>query len=79
MCTHNLCFEQKSEESHNFSSENDHFYSREKLQYITRACLRNEMTGNRKQKYDIKHLLQIITALERSITSYYDWKIVALR
>ena len=47
MCTHNLCFEQKSEESHNFSSENDHFYSREKLQYITRACLRNEMTGNR--------------------------------
>ena len=27
---------------HNFSSENYHFYSRKKLQYITRACFRNE-------------------------------------
>ena len=41
-CTHNQCFEQKYEKHHNFSSENYCFYSREKLQYITWACFRNE-------------------------------------
>ena len=40
-CTHNLCFEQTLEINHNFSSENDRFYSREKMQYITWACFRN--------------------------------------
>ena len=40
-CTHNQCFEQKKEKHHNFSFENDLFYSREKLQYITWACFRN--------------------------------------
>ena len=41
MCTHDLCFEQKLEKHHNFSSENYHLNSREILQYITWACLRN--------------------------------------
>ena len=40
-CTHNLCFEQKNENYHNFSSENYHFYGCEKSQYIARACFRN--------------------------------------
>ena len=40
-CTHNLCFEQKYENKQNFSTENCHFYSREKLHYITWACFRN--------------------------------------
>ena len=42
MCTHNLCFEQKKEKISDFSTENSHFYSREKLHYVTWACLRNE-------------------------------------
>ena len=33
--THNLCFEQKYENKHTFSTENGHFYSREKSLYIT--------------------------------------------
>ena len=41
MCTHNICFEQKYENSHKNSTEICHFYSREKLQYITWACYRN--------------------------------------
>ena len=40
-CTHDLCFEQKLEKYHNFLTENYHFYSGEKLQYIARACFRN--------------------------------------
>ena len=41
MCTHNQCFGAKKEIYCNFSSENVHFYSREILQYIAWACLRN--------------------------------------
>ena len=41
MCTHNQCSEQKQEKYDIFSSENYHFYSREILLYIARACLRN--------------------------------------
>ena len=41
-CTHNICFEQKIRKYHNFSSENNHFYSREILQYIARACYRKD-------------------------------------
>ena len=41
MCTHDLCFEQKLEKYHNFSFKNYNFYSREILQYITWAYLRN--------------------------------------
>ena len=33
-CTHNLGFEQKKENYHNFSFENYRFYSREIMQYI---------------------------------------------
>ena len=36
-----LCFEQKLEKYHTFSSENNHFYSRELLQYIVWACYQN--------------------------------------
>ena len=32
-CTHNLCFEKKIRKISNFSSENNHFCSREILQY----------------------------------------------
>ena len=45
-CTHNLCFEQKYENYYNFSSENNHFNSREILQYIARTCLRNVTFAN---------------------------------
>ena len=38
---HNLCFEQNYEDSQNFSTENCHFYSREKSLYVAWACFRN--------------------------------------
>ena len=41
-CTHNICFEQKYENSQNISTKNCHFYSREKSLYIARACFRND-------------------------------------
>ena len=40
-CTHDLCFEQKNENSQNISNENCHFYSREKSLYVAWACFRN--------------------------------------
>ena len=40
-CTHNLCFEQKYENTHKISTENCHFYSCEILQYIAWTCFRN--------------------------------------
>ena len=40
-CTHNLCVEQKDENSENISNENCHFYSREKSLYVALACFRN--------------------------------------
>ena len=40
-CTHNLCFEQKYENSKNNSIKNCNFYSREKSLYIAWACFRN--------------------------------------
>ena len=41
-CTHNLCFEQKYENSKKKkSTENCHFYSREISLYIACVCLRN--------------------------------------
>ena len=40
--THNLCFEQKYENSKKkISPENSDFYSREKSLYVALACLRN--------------------------------------
>ena len=44
MSAQDLCFEQKLENYHNFSSEYYPFNSREILQYITWACLRNDKT-----------------------------------
>ena len=41
MCTYNQCFNQKKK-YHNFSSENNHFYSREILLYIVLACFRDD-------------------------------------
>ena len=41
MCTHDLCLEQKHENSQKNSNENCHFYTREKLMYVAWACLRN--------------------------------------
>ena len=41
MTTHNQCFRATKEKYHNFSSENEHFYSREILLYIAWACFRN--------------------------------------
>ena len=41
MCTHNLCFEQKYENSQKILTENCHFYSREKLLYAVWAGFRN--------------------------------------
>ena len=42
-CTHNICFEQKYENSQKNSIENCHFYSCEKSLYIAWACFRNDM------------------------------------
>ena len=42
MCTHNICFEQKYGNSQKYSTENCHFYSREKFLYIAWACFRND-------------------------------------
>ena len=41
MCTHNICFEQKYENSQNISSENCHFYSGENSLYVAWACFNN--------------------------------------
>ena len=38
---HNICFEQKYENSQKNSTENCHFYNCEILQYIAWACFRN--------------------------------------
>ena len=43
MCTHNLCFEQKYENSQNISTEICHFYSREISLYIAWECFRNNV------------------------------------
>ena len=40
MYTHNLCLEQKYENSKRNSTENCHFYSREKSLYVAWACFR---------------------------------------
>ena len=38
---YNICFQQKYENSQNKSTENCHFYSREKSLYVAWACFRN--------------------------------------
>ena len=43
-CTHNICFEQKYENSQKNATENCHFYSREKWLYIAWACFGNVLT-----------------------------------
>ena len=43
MSTHNLCFEQKYENSKKGSTKNCHFYTYEKSLYIALACLRNDI------------------------------------
>ena len=40
-CTHNLCFEQKSENNQKNSTESFQFLQLKKSLYITRACFRN--------------------------------------
>ena len=42
MCTHNLCFRAKYENSQKLSNENCHFYSRIKSLYVAWACFRIE-------------------------------------
>ena len=42
MCTHDLCFEQKYENSPKNSTENCHFNSREKSLYVAWAWFRND-------------------------------------
>ena len=49
MCTHNICFEQKYENSQIKSHENCHFYSPEKSLYIAWACFCN---GQHEQRSD---------------------------
>ena len=41
-CTHDLCFEQKYENSEKESTENCHFYSHEKSLKVAWACFRND-------------------------------------
>ena len=40
---HNICFEQKYENSQKSSTEHCHFYIRGKSLYIAWACFRNEL------------------------------------
>ena len=47
MCTHNICFEQKYENSKKSSTENYHFYIRGKWLYIAWACFRNDLCALR--------------------------------
>ena len=53
MCTHNLCFVQELGIYKFFSLQNYHLYSREKLQYTTKACYHNGTT--RKYMYEVKN------------------------
>ena len=43
MCTHDLCFRAKLRKNHNFSSEKNHFYIPEILQFIVWPCYCNEI------------------------------------
>ena len=54
-CTHNLCFEQKYENNQNISTENCHFYSREKSLYVAWACFRNAKKIDCSQQYLYVH------------------------
>ena len=72
MCTHDLCFEQKVEKYHNFSFENNHFYSREILQYIVWACFRNVVNCHSVER--IRSLLcdeSSYFSIERSVVGTY--------
>ena len=42
MCIHNLCFDQKYENSQKISTENFHFYSLEKSLYVAWVCFHND-------------------------------------
>ena len=55
-------FEQNLEKHHNFSFENFHFNSREILQYITWACLRNVWVQISRRRWQGKRLFEIIGA-----------------
>ena len=48
-CTHDLCFKQ---------SENNHFYSREILQYVARTCLRNAYFISFFLSFFVSHMLK---------------------
>ena len=51
--TNDQCFEQKFEKYHNFSYENNHFYSREISQNIVWACYSNVLYVPVRGKYFI--------------------------
>ena len=67
---------------HNFSSENYHFYSREILQYIASACLRNDIGGRQRGsiivlcalKYStlMRHLLFSEVPLVHLLNKFYE-------
>ena len=56
MCTHDLCFEQKYENSKKKSTENCHFYSHEKPLYVAWVCFRNETYSSIEDSGDCRHL-----------------------
>ena len=76
MCTHHLCFEQKEEKYHNFSSENYNFYSCEKSQYIAQAsflngsCFISDRKDNSLSQDWRKVPLFYLTCLECSYSMY---------
>ena len=67
--THNLCFEQKYENSQNIPIENCHFYSREKSLYITWASFRKIYTIynfiSPSYMIHVKHRIQNIDACKK--------------
>ena len=71
MCIHDLCFEQKKEKYHNFSSENYHFYSCEILHYIVWECYRNgEKTDFRILDQVQARLKSVYSATEASLEQF---------
>ena len=54
MSTHNICFEQKYENSQKISTENCHFYSHEKSLYIAWTCFRNAVSGHGWDSAEVK-------------------------
>ena len=81
-CTHNLCFEQKYENSKKYSTENCHFYSREKSLYLAWACflMYGKFPFLAKWSYsDMFNLEKVALELVCFLTVQMNWSLCYLR